>query len=490
MSKSDTAEKQKTQRAQENKKLSPKESKYRPKTKSEKKGHQVVVMNTIDYDHRILVLLQDKTIYRKLYFNPFSRHVDQTTKLISNLRQNPNINQEFLNLLVCQRSKPPSIYCLPKLHKKGIPFRPIIASINSPDYHISKHLTYVLLPLVRSNPFSIINLHDFVKFVQNQRLLGEEIMVNLDVKAMFTSIPVEEAISQVMQLVNNFPSFSERTLLTVDQFERLLRFTSTSTYFQYRGNYFEQVKGLPMGKPSSPALSNLFMEKTEKQIFKSCKCLPRIWQRYQDDIFIVVDRNKIEQLLKELNQIHRDIKFIFETEENGQLNFLDVSLIRAEGGQIKTKVFRRFGKENFRTLDFESYHEHCTKKGTAKSLFIQAKNYSSDDKDAVSERKNVRQILKTSNYPQKLINQLEKQAKEHRKKKSSKSIKKLNINELHVGSIEKWNGSKKEKQPIIQLPYIDTLNQSFRKTGQKYGFQVCYQQKPLGKVFQRSTRAI
>ena len=45
----------------------------------------------------------------------------------------------------------PRVYGLPKIHKTGFPFRPIVSFINSPLYNLSKFIAVLLTTLVRAN---------------------------------------------------------------------------------------------------------------------------------------------------------------------------------------------------------------------------------------------------------------------------------------------------------------------------------------------------
>ncbi|CAI5693976.1 unnamed protein product [Oreochromis niloticus] len=57
----------------------------------------------------------------------------------------------------------PCIYGLPKIHKEGVPLRPIVSSINSATYNIAKHLATILAPLVGNTPHHIKNSTDKVQ---------------------------------------------------------------------------------------------------------------------------------------------------------------------------------------------------------------------------------------------------------------------------------------------------------------------------------------
>ena len=69
----------------------------------------------------------------------------------------------------------------------------------------------------------------------------DEILLSHDVKSLFTSIPVEEAISICEQRLKNDQTLSERTEMSADTITQLLRFCLMSTAFQYENNIINNL---------------------------------------------------------------------------------------------------------------------------------------------------------------------------------------------------------------------------------------------------------
>ena len=87
----------------------------------------------------------------------------------------------------------PKFYGLPKIHKEGVPLRPIVSSRGAVSYETAKKLARILKPLVGKSPYSDQNTRDFVQQV-NIQLLQPECIISYDVKALFTLVPIEPAI--------------------------------------------------------------------------------------------------------------------------------------------------------------------------------------------------------------------------------------------------------------------------------------------------------
>ena len=121
-------------------------------------------------------------------------------------------------------------------------------------------------------------------------------MVSFDVESLFTNVPIDAAVQAALQKLENDPNFADRTMLTPAQIADLLTFVLRSTYFQYNGSIYEQKDGAAMGSPVSAVIANLYMENFEEQAITTSFYEPRIWKRYVDDTFTILDRENVRRL--------------------------------------------------------------------------------------------------------------------------------------------------------------------------------------------------
>ena len=84
----------------------------------------------------------------------FERHMIQ---MLLSLKRAGAIQPSLYFRLRSSAGRTPLLYGLPKIHKPLVPLRPIVSFIGSPSYHLSKHLSFLLSPLVG-------NSTSFVKF--------------------------------------------------------------------------------------------------------------------------------------------------------------------------------------------------------------------------------------------------------------------------------------------------------------------------------------
>jgi len=140
------------------------------------KGNATVILNSTDYKRKIASLLEQLT-YRRLAKDPTELLERKTTQLLKKSTLTDN---------TCQRlrpsgSRPPRLYGLPKIHKEGIPLRPIVDNIGSPTYQLSKHLTGLLYYLTGNTTHQVKNSFHFIQIVDSIRIQPEDLMVSFDV---------------------------------------------------------------------------------------------------------------------------------------------------------------------------------------------------------------------------------------------------------------------------------------------------------------------
>lgn len=111
-------------------------------------------------------------------------------------------------------------------------------------------------------------------------------------------------------------------------------------YFQFRGAFCKVEEGTNMGNPLSPMIADCFMSSFEQKL-KNNNLFPRFWTRYVDDIFAIVDRDKIDETLELLNSQFETIQFTHETEENDELIFLDLKVYRKIDNSLEFEIFHK-----------------------------------------------------------------------------------------------------------------------------------------------------
>ena len=171
------------------------------------------------------------------------------------------------------------------MHKERMPLRPIVSSIGAVSYETAKELDSILKLLVGRSPYHVQNTRDFIQHIKGILLQPDECIMSYDVKALFTSVPIQPAINIIKKHLGENSKLQQRTSMTVSHITYLLEFCMKNTYFIFQGRYYEQLEGAAMGSPISPIVANLYLEDFEVKAFHTSPHPSSLWKIYVDDTF-------------------------------------------------------------------------------------------------------------------------------------------------------------------------------------------------------------
>ena len=178
--------------------------------------------------------------------------------------------------------------------------------------------------------------------VRGIKLQPEECVTSYDVSALFTSVPIESAITIIRNKLELDPELHNRTTIKVEHFTSLLEFCLKTTYFQFQGRFYEQLQGAAMGSPISPIMANLFMKDFEIRAISSAVHPPTIQKMSVDDTFVVIESSSKEEFLEHINNIDPHIQFTTEdAKPDGSLPILDTIVLPQPDNSLLTSVNRK-----------------------------------------------------------------------------------------------------------------------------------------------------
>ncbi|MES9973314.1 MAG: reverse transcriptase domain-containing protein, partial [Candidatus Thiodiazotropha sp.] len=303
----------------------------------------------------------------------------------------------------------PRLYGQPKVHKPGIPIRPIVDGIDSPTHELARHLAQVLKPLTGKTQSYIKNGHSFVEKIKQVTIEPEDTMISFDIVSLYTNVPKNRAIERLTELLIEDETLNMRTKLTVEQIVEGIALCLNASYFRYDTAIYSQEQGLAMGSPISPVLANIYMEHVESQILNQFPHPPKIWWRYVDDTFVIMKRDQIDTFLEFLNTVDANIKFTMDVEtENGTLPFLDC-LVHKCTDKLKTTIYRK-PTNPLRVLKYSSANPKSTFMSIAYSMFKKIEDFCTDEVDKKKQRNEVQQLLINNGYPKALVKKQIKKA--------------------------------------------------------------------------------
>lgn len=366
------------------------------------KGNSTVVLTTSEYDAKMKDLLDDQTTYRKLKKDPTAATERKVAAFVWKLRQADKIGSATAHQLRNTDSSAPALYGLPKIHKEGMPFRPIVSFIGSPTYDLAKFISRILSPLVGNTDRSVRNSKEFVEEIRDMTIQDNEMLVSFDVVSLFTNVPVDLALTIARKRLEADDTLQERTSLTIDHICEALTICLTATNFSFRGEHYQQIFGTAMGSSVSVVVANLVMEDVEERALTTFIDPPRFWKRYMDDTSCIIDRMRRQEFFNHLNSIEKSIQFTMEEEEHNSIAFLDVKITRQSDQSFATSIFRKKTHTN-RYLNFNSNHPNCHKRSVVNSLFSRVRTIVSDPREQKKEMNFIKKTLRDNGYPKKFL---------------------------------------------------------------------------------------
>ena len=102
------------------------------------KGRAVCILTKDQYREKVENLIGDSQTYDKLERDPTPKFTRETRAVLKSTEKKGNLDRKTYLKLYPSDPFPQLFYGLPKIHKEGIPLRPIVSSIGSVTYDVSK----------------------------------------------------------------------------------------------------------------------------------------------------------------------------------------------------------------------------------------------------------------------------------------------------------------------------------------------------------------
>jgi hypothetical protein len=430
------------------------------------KGNATTIMYKNKYENEMTNLLNNNENFRICRKDPTSTVQLELTKILEKLVNRNQISVEEKTSLINKYPTAPKIYGLPKIHKaenNNVPLRIITCFVNSPLEKISKKLCQILTKIPPTTNFNIKNSYDCADFIKGKEIPPGYILISLDVIQLFPSVPLKLILKSIE---NRWQSIKDLTNITITFFLDLITLCYRNNYCEFRGEFYRQIKGLPMGSSLPPIVSDFVMTDlistviNEKLDFQVPFLL-----KFVDDILMAIPEDKFEPTLTAFNGYSRNLQFTIEKENNGQIPYLDM-IIKRNVNQILTTTFYSKPTATQRVISFKSNHHITQKINTALGLIHRV--YSIDtENDKQTKQKIIEEILLKNDYPKTITNTLLKRYENNRNK----------TQETLPNNVTTYRS----------IPYIKNLSEKVAKmiknTNQE--LTIAFKNKPMNGIFTR-----
>uniref|UniRef100_A0A1B6C8J6 Reverse transcriptase domain-containing protein n=1 Tax=Clastoptera arizonana TaxID=38151 RepID=A0A1B6C8J6_9HEMI len=326
-----------------------------------------------DYKQKVERFINENSI-SKLNKNPTAIYQKRIKNLINNSKVLFDKNE--IGYLKMINPAAPELRGLPKVHKEGVPIRPLVNYTSAPSYKIAKKLEKIIKTnMVLERNYSLSNSYDLINEIKDSDVKMHHILASFDITSLYTNIPVDETLDILHDKLNQSSSLLPEA---IDELINLLKEILKQNYFMFQGEFYSQSDGLAMGSPLSGILSDVYLNFIENKFILSENNKYRskiiFYHRYVDDTLILFDGNtcQLNLLHNYLNKIAPKFKFTLEIEENKRINFLDLT-IEKENNKFNFSIYRKPTTSN-QTIHSTSYHPYKQKIAAYNSLIYRLLN--------------------------------------------------------------------------------------------------------------------
>ncbi|XP_062703811.1 uncharacterized protein LOC134286243 [Aedes albopictus] len=301
------------------------------------KGNKTVVMLKQDYVTRMEQMLSDTHTYERTQYDPTSGLQTKNNDIVRRLERLGLLDRTTAMKLRTYKAVCPKIYGQPKTHKSGLPLRPVVPCMTSPSYELSKFIATILQKSFQSK-FNVRDSFAFCQYANTTIIPADHVMVSFDVVSLFTCIPIALVRKSI---INHWNEIGTHTNICLDLFLEVTVFCIECSYFCFNGVFYKQKFGTAMGNPLSPIIADLVMEDLLERAVAAVPFEMPYPKKYVDDLFLILPKDKIDEVREIFNQQETSLQFTVEEEQNNRLPFLDLVVIRNLDRSMSTEWYMK-----------------------------------------------------------------------------------------------------------------------------------------------------
>ena len=191
-------------------------------------------------------------------------------------------------------------------------------------------------------------------------------MFSFDATALFPSVPIDDAIRHILELLEGDADLHKRTKLSPYEIADLISICLSSSDLIFDERHHTTENAGPIGLSLMVTVSQIWMTFTMDKAIKIAKerhvPIPRYISLYMDDIWNLINdpphrtglrsnntsapRDPAADFQACLNAVHERVQFTREDEKDKSIPFLDILITRHDNGSLSTTVYRKESNTN------------------------------------------------------------------------------------------------------------------------------------------------
>ncbi|XP_052212148.1 uncharacterized protein LOC127831197 [Dreissena polymorpha] len=359
------------------------------------KGSGIVIMDREDYVKKLKCEMSDSDTYVDVTDDKTRMVENKVKKVADTLYKKGSIDSDLKRYLISSGGTSGKLQGNPKLHKPGMHLRTIVNGRNHPTEKMAEIVENELRDHVTSLPSYVGDTTDFLnKIAQIQQPLPDgTIIFCLDVKALYPSVPREEARAAVTEALNRRVQLEVPTNDMIIMMDTVLNNNTIS----FNGDHYMQTEGTAIGSHLGMNYASTYMGAWEKELFSKSNKHPIAYFRFVDDAWGLLTHGleALKTFHAFASKIHPRIQLElrFSTE---QLEFLDTMTSIRTGGLFSDLYTKPTDRHLY--LHKDSSHTESTKKAIPYGLGVRLKRICSEETDYKKHRDEIKEQLLKRGY--------------------------------------------------------------------------------------------
>ena len=145
---------------------------------------------------------------------------------------------------------------------------------------------------------------EFSEYIRDESIADDEMMISLVVTSLYTNVPIKDTLIIVKDLLVNDPDLQTKTNIPAEDLLEITELLLTKTCFQFNGKFLKQTHGVAMGGPASSVIAEIYMQAHESTALTTTSNPPKVWERFVDDVFLIIKKSSLEGFFKHVNGLH------------------------------------------------------------------------------------------------------------------------------------------------------------------------------------------